>query len=162
MSLTSTSGKAVRAALFFSAALNLVLVSAIAVHFFREYNEPQRRPAPQPAFGIERMAGRLPKPDADLLRKAYAQHENDVKAAQANLREARRSVRTALEAEPFSADAVKEAMSKMDDGRDQLQNALQAVFTSAAAEMSREGRVKLAQGPGRNDRPQQRRDDRNR
>jgi uncharacterized membrane protein len=145
MNANWTSGKAVRIALFVSLALNVALASAIGVHLYRGYNGAE---AARPQnFGIERMARRLPAEDAEVLRRIYAARADEIKASQTELRDARRGVRQALETEPFSAEAMNAAVSKMDSERTELMKTLQGVFISAASEMSAEGRVKLAQGP---------------
>ena len=139
------SGKAGRLVLFASVALNLALASAIGVHLYKGYHRSEMvRPQ---NFGIERMARRLPAEDADVLRRIYAARAEEIKASQVDLRDARRGVRQVLETEPFSAEAMNAAVSKMDVERSELMKTLQGVFTNAASEMSAEGRAKLAQGP---------------
>lgn len=139
-------GRAGAIALLCSVALNLVLVSAVAVHFYRGV------PGPRPGmnamagggFEIDRMAARLPEADGKVLKQAFESRSGDIKAAQAALRDASGAVRKALTAEPFEAKAVDAAMAKVTQERMQMQQALQGVFATAAAEMSKEGRERLA------------------
>jgi uncharacterized membrane protein len=139
------SGRAGQIALLLSIGLNLVLGTAIGVHFWRAQHMVRPAAANRADFGVERMARGLPASDREVLRKAYAERAPEIEAAQKGIRAARQELRKTLEADPFVPTAMSGAMEKMDAERDHLQKALQGVFTSAAAEMSAQGRTRLAQ-----------------
>lgn len=155
------SGRVGLVVLLLSIGLNLVLGTAIGVHFWR--SQPAFRTATmnRADFGIERMARRLPSADREVLRKAYAERSPEIESAQKALRAARLELRKALDAEPFVPSAMNGAMEKMDTERDHLQKALQGVFVTAAVEMSAQGRARLSQGGARDRDGSRERNDRN-
>jgi len=93
------------------------------------------------------MAERLPDADGKTLKKAYEAKAEDIRTSQRAMREAGVEVRRALRADPFDAKAVDAAMGKVTQERMHMQQALQGVIAAAAADMSKEGRERLARRP---------------
>jgi uncharacterized membrane protein len=145
-------------ALLLSVALNLIVVTAVGVHFFardghfrdhrtgwRDTQQGQQAAqASRASFGISRLAGRMDEADGKALKDAFAAKEADVKAIREGYREARRKVRDALKADSYDGGAVSAAMLALAAQRNRLQDTLQGVIATAATTMSVEGRTKLA------------------
>jgi uncharacterized membrane protein len=132
--------------LILSLAINLLLIGVVGVWVARPFF---RGPPPPPEFGrmVERMSHRLDAPDAAALRAAYDAHRGQIEKLTDNVRDARRNVRRALEAEPFDADRLKSNMDAVRAARSAIEEEIQNVMRDGAAKMSREGRRRLARGP---------------
>lgn len=151
------SGRSGPIALLLSVALNLIVVTAVGVHFFARDGHRDHRmgwrdarqgsqaaQAARASFGISRLANRMSEADGKALLDAFAAKEADVKAIRDGYREARRKLRDALKADAYDAGAVSAAMVALAAQRNRLQDTLQGIIVTAAATMSVEGRTKLA------------------
>ncbi|HEX2653221.1 MAG TPA: periplasmic heavy metal sensor [Xanthobacteraceae bacterium] len=143
------SGRKVPSLLFFSLALNLFfvgVVGAIAIrHYFPAATSTNSAAAPRNAAArIDRLAATLPSADAEKLRAVFNARQSAVDTARQRFRRVQDTVHTALRTEPYDANAVRAAMAESRNARQGLEEALQEVIASAAAEMSSEGRRKLA------------------
>ena len=96
---------------------------------------------------IERIAATLPAPDADLLRGELATRRQALEDAQHGFFTARQQIHAALRRDPFSANEMRAAMSKTRAARQNFDQILQGIFADAAAKMSRDGRLALADWP---------------
>lgn len=96
---------------------------------------------------VERIAATLPAPDADILRGQLATRRQALEDAQHQFFTAREQVHSALRTDPFSADAMRAAMSKTRAARQNFDQILQGIFADAASRMSNAGRSALADWP---------------
>ncbi|MBI3113428.1 MAG: periplasmic heavy metal sensor, partial [Rhodospirillales bacterium] len=91
-----------------------------------------------------RLAKKLPGPDADKLRKAFAARAGDLPAARAELAAARDAFRQALKAEPFDPARLEKSLAAMDASRAKIKQIMRTAVVAAATEMTVEGRGRLA------------------
>lgn len=136
-------GRWSRRILFVSLALNLFFVGAWAALAWRHYAWEHHRPW-TPAMRIERLAEALPAADAEKLRTEFRSRQNNIDAAVGSYRQAQRSMREALRADPFDAAALRAAMAEARSARSRLDEGLQEVIATAGAMMTPEGRRSLA------------------
>ena len=143
VSAPAPAGRWSRPILFVSLALNLFFVGAWAAFAWRHYAWERHRPW-TPAMRIERLAEALPRADADKLRAEFRGRQSNIEAAVTSYRQAQRTVREALRAEPFDPAALRAAMAEARSARSRLDEALQDVIATAGAMMTPEGRRSLA------------------
>lgn len=93
---------------------------------------------------IERIAEVLPAPDAAILRQAIDAQRNAIETAQQEYRDARDKVRQTLREQPFSEQDMRSAMAATQAARQRYDEVLHGMFADAAAKMSPEGRLALA------------------
>jgi uncharacterized membrane protein len=131
-----------------SLALNLFFVGAAGAVAIR-YSGP----APLTAVAridhslagrVDRIAAKLPPPDAVLLRTQLRSEAVKVAAAQADLRLAQEDVRKSLRAQPFDADAMRAAMAESRTAHDNVDRVVHDLIAATAPKMSVVGRLKLA------------------
>ena len=79
-----------------------------------------------------------------MLRAEFGQKAEAIEEAHKAARRARDAVRQVLSAEPYNADAARQAMSEAEDAHLRLDKLLQDVIASAAGKMTSAGRSKLA------------------
>lgn len=127
--------------LFASIALNVLLASAIATQAIDKRFYDRNRST---VSRIERLAERLPGPDGDKLRASFAAHAKDLPAARSELKATRDAFRKALAADPYDPAAVEKALAQLDASRAKVRQMVRVTVVSAAAEMSAEGRKRLA------------------
>jgi len=96
---------------------------------------------------IERIAATLPAPDADLLRGEVKARRQALEDAQHQFFTVREQVHAALRRDPFSADDMRAAMTKMRAARLNFDQTLQGIFAEAASKMTNSGRNALADWP---------------
>lgn len=117
-------------------------------------------PPPRPPHGphdplamADRMAETLPPADAAILRAAFAQQTDALRAAHRQMESFPDRVRDALDAEPFRIDALAAVFADGRATRVAIEDAISASILDAAATMSPDGRHRLADwrpgGPGR-------------
>ncbi len=142
MPTPALSPRAKSIALFVSIAVNVLLVSAVTTQALSDssFTSRDRRPEAR----VERLAKKLPEADADRLRKAFAARAGEMPAAQAELTAARHAFRQALRAEPYNPGAVEKSLAVLDASRTKVRQIMRAAVVTAAAEMSAEGRARLA------------------
>ena len=100
---------------------------------------------------VERVAATLPPADADLLRGQINGNRATIEDTQTKYRTAQDAIRATLRQDPFDAAAMGAVMAKTRAARQNFDQAIQAVFAGAAAQMSSAGRHALADWPpGRN------------
>lgn len=151
VSVTEGGGAHLRWLLLGSLALNLFFVGAAGAVAFR-YSSPVplttvARIDHSLAARLDRIAGSLPPADAVLLRTQLRDEAVQVAAVQADLRLSQEDVRKSLRAQPFDADAMRNAMAENRAAREKFDQVLHDTIAAAAANMSIVGRTKLAEWP---------------
>ena len=126
-----------------SLALNLFFVGATIAMLVRSPAPPDRSVSAR----IERLAATLPSPDAGKLRGEYIANRTALEQARTGYDNARDTIRQALRREPFDLEAMRAAMSQTRAARQNFDQVLQSAIAAAAAQMSQDGRNKLADYP---------------
>jgi uncharacterized membrane protein len=128
-----------------SLALNVFLICGIAAFLLTSaFEKPGASMTGGPARQFEMLAARLPAGDATVLRDEFAQRSEAIDAEHKAAHRTRDAVRLALRAEPYNADAARQAMADAEAAHGRLNRLLQDVIASAAGKMTPEGRAKLA------------------
>jgi uncharacterized membrane protein len=134
-----------------SLALNLFFVGTIGTLAARHYlASPPPTAVERPrtaAARVERLAAPLPAADAEKLRAAYRAREDAAEKGRGALNSAFDRVQAALRAEPFDPAQLKAAFAEARAARPAYELAMQEIVAAGAAEMSREGRNRLAEWP---------------
>ena len=81
------------------------------------------------------------------LRAAFRARETTAESGREALNRAFERIQATLRAEPFDAAQLRAAFADARVARPAYEQAMQEILTTAAAEMSREGRGKLADWP---------------
>ena len=149
-------GVRVRWLLLGSLTLNLFFVGAAGAVAIR-YSGPEplatvARIDHSAAGRLDRIAAILPPADAQILRAQLRGDAVKVAAAQADVRLSEEDVRKSLRAQPFDAQAMRQAMARNRTARDNFDQALHDTIAEAATKMSVVGRTKLADWRGERDR----------
>jgi len=130
-------------ALIVSLAANMFLGGLIVSHVGR-FGPPPGGP-PSPERFIEHLASTLPPDDGAVLRQALEANRETL-AEEHRMHEAMPSrVRTALLAEPFDPNALISVFTDTDQRERDLRVRVQRALAAAAAEMSPEGRRRMAE-----------------
>lgn len=150
MTLTSFAGddRSIRWGLLLSLAVNLFFVGTVGALVVRSYLAVPPAIAERPRTAearIDRLAATLPPSDADKLRAQFKSESSSAEAARETYDRALEQVRTALHAEPFDGDALRAAMANARSARLALDQVLQEVIATSAAQMSPAGRSQLAE-----------------
>ena len=133
-----------------SLALNLFFIGTVGALAVRHYLAAQPAAVERPRTAvarIERLAAPLPAADAEKLRAAFRARETAAEGAREALNRAFDHIQTALRAEPFDAAQLRTAFGEARAARPVYEQAMQEILSIGAAEMSREGRNKLADWP---------------
>ena len=134
-----------------SLALNLFFIGTIGALALRHYVVPAQQAATErprtAAARIERLAAPLPAADAEKLRAAFRAREAAAESAREALNRAFERMQAALRAQPFDAAQLRAAMAEVRAARPVYEQVMQEICCAAAAEMSPEGRAKLADWP---------------
>jgi len=125
-----------------SLALNLFFIgiagSTVARHWLAK---PVDR---SDAGRFERIAATLPAADAERLRAVFAAQRTAIETGRQTIGEKQDGIRVALRKEPFDAATLQTAMAQSRAARENFYQLLQGVISTAAAQMSPQGRNKLA------------------
>jgi uncharacterized membrane protein len=134
-----------------SLALNLFFIGTIGALAARHYLAPPQPAAVErprtAAARIERLAAPLPAADAEKLRAAFRARESAAEGARDALNRAFDRIQTALRAEPFDTAQLRGAFGEARAARPVYEQAMQEIVALAAADMSRQGRDRLADWP---------------
>ena len=134
-----------------SLALNLLFIGtigALAVRHALAPPQPVATERPRTAAArIERLAAPLPAADAEKLRAAFRAREAAAEGGREGLNRAFERIQAAMRAEPFDAAQLRAAFGEARAARPLYEQTMQEIIASAAAEMSREGRMKLSDWP---------------
>jgi uncharacterized membrane protein len=134
-----------------SLALNLFFIGTVAALAVRHYVAPAQPAATErprtAAMRIERLAAPLPVADAEKLRAAFRTREATAEAGREGLNRAFEQMRAALRAQPFDAAQLRVALAEVRKARPVYELSMQEIFAAAAADMTPEGRAKLADWP---------------
>jgi uncharacterized membrane protein len=96
---------------------------------------------------LNRVADSLPPADADAMREQLRDDAIKIASAQADLRLSQDDVRRSLRAEPFDADAMRNAMAENHVAHARFDQVVHDMLAAAASKMSIVGRNKLADWP---------------
>jgi uncharacterized membrane protein len=130
--------------LFLSFALNLIVIPMIAGRFVM--HRPALPPGPtRPEVVVERLAHELPADDAARLRAAMKPHLPDIEVARARMEAARATMSRAIGQTPFDEAAVRTAMRTWQTAWMAWSDDLGSAMLAALAELSPEGRQRLAE-----------------
>ncbi len=136
-----------------SLALNLFVIAAgTALYVRHQFAQPAATQAERPrtaAARIERLAATLPAADAETLRGAFRARASATEAVRDALNRASERIQGALRADPLNAGELRTAMAQTRTARIAYDQAFHEVVAAAAAEMSPQGRAKLADWPPR-------------
>lgn len=124
-----------------SLALNLLFIAAVGAHYVRT---TARSSTERWKANIDILAKSLPESDAAKFRATLAQRLPALEAARGDLRTAREAIADIIRTEPFDRAALERAMADFGTKRVGLQATYQAMLADAAAAMSHDGRIKLA------------------
>jgi uncharacterized membrane protein len=131
--------------LFASLALNLFFVGMLAAYQLRARFAPPPPVAPLGAqLRIEQLAETLPKADAELLDRVFRAHAAELSEYTAAIRLAQDHLRDGFRAQPFDRKPIEAAMAATRFNHDAAKHVVHDVILEAAAQMSPEGRAKLA------------------
>lgn len=139
MTMEWMSGRKMKAMLVASLVLNLFLVGYLAGRAADVWPAKERR---SDSF-IERLAGRLPAADAEVVRRAAAQRQPEIDKLITAFRKSRQDVRAALSVPAFDAKALESAFAESRKNRLAAELAIQDLVLSSAGDLSAEGRAKL-------------------
>ncbi|HEY5607415.1 MAG TPA: periplasmic heavy metal sensor [Alphaproteobacteria bacterium] len=142
-------------ALVISLGINLLIVGAIAGHLLSGHRYMWQRPGMiQGEVGrgsdrpgdmvIQRMTAALPAEYRPAFEAAIAEHRTQLVEAGRAMRDARMKVRDALVAEPFDPAKLDAAFSELRARSQELQTAVHAAVSAAAAKLPADARQKLA------------------
>lgn len=140
-----------RRLLIISLAINLFFVGTVGALAIRHYVTPARtagidRPR-SVAARIDRLASLLPAADAETLRAAFHARATSAEGARDALNRAIERIQAGLRAQPFDPNQLRAAMADARALRPTYELEMQEILVAAAAAMSEEGRVKLADWP---------------
>lgn len=135
-------GGRTRVFLALSLALNLFLAGMMIAWHMR----PPPPPPPGPWFErmIQRMSTDLPQADRDILQTAYQARKGELDRMDKDVQTARERVGAAMRAQPYDPAALEQAMAEARDAREPVVETVEQAVAEAAAKMSPEGRMKLA------------------
>ena len=128
--------------LFASVALNVLLASAIVTQTIDRRTYDRDRST---SSRVAHLAKRLPGPDGEKLRTAFSVHAKDLPAARNEMKAAREAFRKALATDPYDPVAVEKSLAGLDSSRAKVRKIMRETIVTAAAEMTTEGRKRLAE-----------------
>lgn len=146
MSVSTSPGRLLRWVLLASLGLNVFFVGASATHAVR--NQIETPGHFKPGLRLDAMVATLPPADGAKLRAALDADMDKVGGALGAYRDAQAAARAVLQTEPFDGPALDRALADIRAKRAVLQQALQAVVSKAAPEMSADGRKRLSDWTG--------------
>ena len=144
--MTTLSPRSKSTFLFVSVALNVLLASAITTQAIDKRAHDRDRTT---SSRIGHLAERLPGSDGEKLRAAFSAHAKDLPAARNELKTARDGFRKALAADPYDRAAVEKSLAELDASRAKVRKIMRETVVTAAADMTAEGRKRLAEGARR-------------
>jgi uncharacterized membrane protein len=154
MTLTATFAapdRSPRWLLIVSLALNLFFVGAAGTLAARHYvtsAQPTATERPRTAIArIERLAAPLPPADAEKLRAAYRAQAITAEGSRDAVNRALEHLQAALRRQPFDLEELRTALTEIRTTRPLYEQVMREIYLAAVAEMSTEGRIKLADWP---------------
>ena len=128
--------------LVLSLALNLFLGGMMIAWHMRP--PPPRPPGPWFERMIQGMSSELPTADRELLQASYQARKPELERMDKDVQAARERVGAAMRAQPYDPAALEQAMANARDAREPVVETVEQAVAEAAARMSPEGRMKLA------------------
>ena len=141
--MSGSTGRWRRWVLPVSLAVNVFLLTVIAVHEWRRPHGP-----PNPRRMVEDIASSLPEADATVLRQTFAAEPELQQDPFKGGADTMASLRKVLRTEPFDPVAFAAEFHKLHERRDRFEQALDRALQTAVATMSPEGRRRLADHRG--------------
>lgn len=143
-------------ALVISLGINLLILGAIAGHLLSGQRHMWQRPGMMQGEAgrgsdrpgdmvIQRMTAALPAEHRPAFEAAMAQHRAQLVEAGRTVRDARMKVRDAMVAEPFDPAKLDAAFAELRARSQELQTAVHAGVSAAAAKLPADARQKLAE-----------------
>jgi len=125
-----------------SLAVNLFVASRLVAHAVMGRFEPP----PELALPhlVEALAGRLPAPDAVLVRRVFGAHAAEISERARAVGRAHDHVHAALDKEPFDQADLGAALDEMRDAEIGLHGVVQATIAEIAPQLSPAARHSLA------------------
>ncbi|HYE35956.1 periplasmic heavy metal sensor [Methylocaldum sp.] len=120
--------------------LNVFLLAWLGVGAFKHQH---RRPWLSMESFEERLTSRLPERDASTFRNALDAQRPELVSRIEAVRASRDEIRRTLQAEPFDREVLEAALTRSDRAMTALQATLHSVISTAAPELSGEGRRRL-------------------
>lgn len=135
-------GRRTRIFLAVSLALNLFLAGMMIAWHMR----PPPPPPPGPWFErmIQRMSADLPPADREILQASYQTRRGELDRMDKEVQAAREKVAATMRAQPYDPAALDQAMAEAREVREPVVKTVEQAVAEAAAKMSPEGRMKLA------------------
>ena len=134
-----------RGILLWSLALNLFLICGIGAYVAGSaFHHAGSFGKGGPAHQFERLASRLPAADASILRTEFDKKAKEIEDEHQAAHSTRDAVRQVLSAEPYNAEATRQALAQAWAAHVRLNQVLQEVIEAAAEKMTQAGRAKLA------------------
>jgi uncharacterized membrane protein len=134
-----------------SLALNLFFVGAAGAVAYRYTSPVPLAPVTRIDHNLvdrlNRVADGLPPTDGEAMRAQLRTDAVKIATAQADLRLSQDEVRRSLRAEPFDADAMRNAMAENHAAHERFDQVMHDMMAAAASKMSVVGRNKLADWP---------------
>ena len=122
-------------------ALGLALLVSLGVNFFLGgvlLSQPERRGG---------FAEKMSDADRAVIKREFDSRREQVEAGRDRLRQASQNVRTALQANPFDQTALANAFAEMRRVNSEYRTTTHEALTAAAAQVSPEGRARMAEAP---------------
>lgn len=136
-------GRHARLVLVVSLALNLALVGHLA---WRQFTRPPHPPGPPtPERLIDHLAERLPSSDAEKARIWAQGMEAEARAADQELRAARRALDAEMQRDPMDEAALIAASARVHAAHDRLGRVMESLTRDLAPKLSAEGRRALTE-----------------
>ncbi len=129
--------------------LNLFLVAVIAGYLLRTHVHGTRAAAPLPRM-LANADARLSSRDAAAFRQVLQRNESRYAQAERDLREARRTLRRQIAAEPYDPVAVRRDLAAWQSAWNRVMEGFSEPLVEALGQVSAEGRRKLVADRPRN------------
>jgi uncharacterized membrane protein len=131
-------------AIGFSVALNIFLVGFLLAQLWSHHAQPEPE-APAPREVLRQLAERLPRSDAEHLRRAFTSRRTELANARRDARAASERLRADIGAVPFDAERMSADFDASRAARDRLRPLIEQALLEALPQMSEEGRRILSQ-----------------
>jgi len=139
MNLSSRQTSYLALALTGSAAFNLLAVGLFVGNLM--HGTPEKRAVSKP---FEHFVESLPDQAQPVVRKAFADHRDEVQRKMRGLQQARRNVGTALANKPYDPALLQENLAKLRDANNDIQATLHETFADAIQDLPPDVRDEVA------------------
>jgi uncharacterized membrane protein len=122
-------------------ALGLALLVSLGANFFL-VGFWLSQPEPRGGF-----AEKVPEADRAVMKREFDSRRDQIEAGRAQLRQASQNVRSALQANPFDRAKLEAALAEMRRVNSEYRAATHQALAASAAQVSPEGRARMAEAP---------------